>query len=108
MNLERSNPMTPRQIYGDLAKIAGHRCTNGKMFVDTDRVGREHLRIVQNRLLALMEKIEYYRTHRDFRGISPRARTQVVSTPTNFERSTVPPIPEYLSVRGVLDDTCPI
>lgn len=62
--------MTPRQMYSELAKIAAHRSYDGKKFVVSKRVGREHLRIVQSRMAALLMKLNYERTFHDFREIT--------------------------------------
>jgi hypothetical protein len=58
--------MTPKQIYAALAKIAGHKCHDGKRFLVSERVGGEHRKIIQRRVLTLMEKIDYGRTVNDF------------------------------------------
>lgn len=58
--------MTPKQVYSSLAKIAGHRCHDGKKFIVSKRIGPDHLQIIQNRLFALMEKLQYSRTRLDF------------------------------------------
>ena len=58
--------MTPKQIYNDLAKIAGHNCSDGAPFLFTKKVLQRDLKVLQSRLHALMEKVAYDRTWRDF------------------------------------------
>lgn len=79
--------MTPKQIYGDLAKIAGHVCSNGEMFLTTGRITQEHLSVIQSRLRALMDKISYERAHSDFGSTTPRRRRIRTSETEARERS---------------------
>lgn len=59
--------MTPKQMYSELAKIAGHECGDGRSFCTSRRISKEHIQIIQNRILALLEKLNYQRAQRDFR-----------------------------------------
>lgn len=59
--------MTPKQMYTELSKIAGHSCGDGRPFAICKRVSKPHIEIVQQRILALLEKLNYDRTQRDFR-----------------------------------------
>lgn len=61
--------MTHRQMYTCLAKIAGHKCYDGKKLLLTKRVGKDHLPIIQRRIMALLEKLDYDKTRHDFREV---------------------------------------
>lgn len=61
--------MTPRQMYSELSKIAGHRCTDGRQFVTSHKVTRPHMVVIQQKIVALLEKLSYSRTRSDFGGI---------------------------------------
>lgn len=58
--------MTTKQIYSALAKIAGHRCYDGKKFMRSKRIGDEHREVIQRRLMVLLQKLDYGRAMNDF------------------------------------------
>lgn len=58
--------MTPKQMYSELAKIAGKRCTSGEVFVKTVLLLPDELRRAQMSILALMDKLNYSRSGREF------------------------------------------
>jgi hypothetical protein len=58
--------VTNRQIYQALARMAGHKCYDGKKFLVSKRVGGDHLESVQNQMLVLMQKVSYQRCLADF------------------------------------------
>ena len=66
--------MTRRQVYQELAKIAGYRCADDKPFVTTDKCLKSNLRHVQSHLRALMEKLDYNRAFGDFWDTQSQAR----------------------------------
>lgn len=61
--------MTPKQMYAELSKIAGHRCADDRPFISSRRITRAHLLVIQSRMAALLEKLSYARTRRDFHRI---------------------------------------
>lgn len=66
--------MTPKQMYSELAKIAGKECESGSIFVKTENVTGQELQKIQKSILALLDKLNYDRTNRDFRNrTSPSA-----------------------------------
>jgi hypothetical protein len=93
--------VTPKQIYRDLATIAGHTCANGEPFLLTKRVTAAHLAVVQSRLRALMDKLSYERTHLDF-GSRPSRRTHASRTRTP---AVDPAITEGMIQRARIDMT---
>lgn len=62
--------MTTKQMYAELAKIAGFTCASGETFARTTLLSESELRRAQNSILALLDKLNYMRTSRDF-PISP-------------------------------------
>lgn len=58
--------MTNKQIYQELARIAGYKCADDLPFIKTDKCLKSNLRHVQSHLRAVMEKIDYHRTYSDF------------------------------------------
>lgn len=54
-------------MYTHLAKLAAHRCYDGKKFVYSERIGKDHLPVLQRRIMALLEKLDYNRARSDFR-----------------------------------------
>lgn len=62
--------MTSRQLYSELAKVAGVKCDNGESFLHCESLTARDAKEVQRKLIVLMEKCDYDRTHRDFsRGV---------------------------------------
>jgi hypothetical protein len=58
--------MTPKQMYSELSKIAGHRCGDDRPFIQSRRVSKAHIEIIQARMAALLEKLSYSRSVHDF------------------------------------------
>lgn len=58
--------MTTKQMYSELAKIAGFMCETGKKFARSEQVTPEELKRAQGGLLALLDKLNQNRTERDF------------------------------------------
>lgn len=58
--------MTPRQMYSELAKIAGHGCGDNRPFLRSQGVSMAHIKIIQRKMRVLLEKINYERTCLDF------------------------------------------
>lgn len=58
--------MTPKQMYSELARIAGGGCISGNPFVTTPTVTEAELRKAQRGMMALLEKLNYARSSRDF------------------------------------------
>lgn len=67
--------MTPKQMYSELAKIAGYTCADGIRFVESNKVLKSNMRHVQDRIRALLEKLNYERSWRDFPRQSTRRAT---------------------------------
>lgn len=63
--------MTPKQMYSELAKIAGFRCESGERLAMTENVTGAELARMQRGLLGLLDKLNYRRCMSDF-GRSPR------------------------------------
>lgn len=59
--------MTLKQMYSELAKIAGAHCASGEIFVRSALVSETELRKAQRSILALLDKLNAARTMRDFR-----------------------------------------
>lgn len=59
--------MTPKQMYSELAKIAGFRCASGETFVRSTLVSETELRKAQRGILALLDKLNAGRSMHDFR-----------------------------------------
>jgi hypothetical protein len=59
--------VTRKQMYEQLARIAGKSCRCGEPFIRARALTPMEVLRAQNSILALMEKLNYERTHRDFR-----------------------------------------
>lgn len=81
--------MTRRQLYMALATIAGHHCYDGKRFVQTKRIGGEHLKHVQRKMLVLLQKLDYQRFASDFRGVEIHRSRDEVGVPDAITQSMV-------------------
>lgn len=60
-------PVTPKQMYSELAKIAGKECRDGP-FVNAGTITPEELKRAQSAIMALMEKLNYRRAG-EFRSL---------------------------------------
>lgn len=54
-------------MYTELAKVAGMRCSDDKPFVATGKCLKSDLKRIQSHVIALLEKLDYERSFRDFR-----------------------------------------
>ena len=89
--------MTKKQIYSELAKIAGHLCYDGKKFIEAKRLGPDHLALVQRKMAALLQKLYYDRASADFGGIFERAYRDTCRQAPSPRRSP----PETITATGV-------
>lgn len=55
--------MTPRQMYSELASVAGFTCDSGESFLHTNHVTLAELKRAQNGLLSILQKLNYRRSH---------------------------------------------
>lgn len=78
--------MTPKQMYSELSKIAGSRCESGETFARTTLLSERELRRAQKSILALLDKLNYARTSRDFR-IDPAYETRLQTAQQNEEEA---------------------
>ena len=60
--------MTNRQMYQCLARIAAHRCADEKKFVFAGRIGNSNVEQIQQKIIALLEKLDYHRFHSEFKA----------------------------------------
>lgn len=80
--------MTPKQMYSELAKIAGTRCASGETFVRTRIVTDQELQKAQRSILSLLDKLNYSRSLRDFRT-------------TELADARMRQLEEYERIRGI-------
>jgi hypothetical protein len=101
--------MTNRQIYQALARMAAHRCYDGKKFLVSKRIGGDHLESVQNQMLVLMQKVSYERTLGDFghammERMRERARSEqnIAQVPPSLYTG-IPAMPDFSPIANIVD-----